>query len=657
MNFFKNDPCFSFVYGGASAISSDTPKTRIEKNGEIETVYCLENGLTVTNVLKKMEDFGAYEWVTYFENTGDKNTLSLTEIQDADILLPLPEREIRRATPWRPDPEKDTFVLNPIGSPADEKDFYTDFDEGGHSFRNFIFPEKPPKKYACIGGRSSNGCAPFFHIREEKNGYILAYGWTGQWNAEISRTRNAAHFRAGIEDVNFILYPGEKIRTGSVVVLPYSDLSIIEAQNLWRRFLNAHYSPYRGEIQKPLCLSFWGGTESKDILSRIDYAIGKHHIPFDMVWMDAGWCGPDTLASKNEYEGDWWARVGDWDVSPHIHPNALKDVSQKIKSYGKKYILWFEPERTRETTHLFKEHPEYLIHDEKQDFGTYLVNLGNPEALAFIKKKVYGIIASLELDWYRQDFNTNPLHIWRANDTADRRGMTEIKHIMGLYDFWDEMRERFPRIMIDNCASGGKRLDIEMLKRSVPLWRSDAQCPANPKPELTQAHSINFSLWIPYSATGTGRVYDSYAVRSAYSTGGMGTTYSYSSTEHFDEKPEYAAFLLKHAEEYVRIRPYFDGDIYPHTLGLIDESSWSAVEWHRAEMGDGMLQVFRRAHSPYESATFYLHGIDADASYRITDLDGGEWRVAGRDLIENGLSISIKERRTAKIYLYDKLKR
>lgn len=87
------------------------------------------------------------------------------------------------------------------------------------------------------------------------------------------------------------------------------------------------------------------------------------------------------------------------------------------------------------------------------------------------------------------------------NDADDRKGITEIKHIMGLYRLWDALLERFPHLIIDNCASGGRRIDIETLRRSVPLWRSDAQCSANYPPEWAQVHNMTFSVWMPYSGT------------------------------------------------------------------------------------------------------------------------------------------------------------
>ena len=60
-----------------------------------------------------------------------------------------------------------------------------------------------------------------------------------------------------------------------------------------------------------------------------------------------------------------------------------------------------------------------------------------------------------------------PLDFWRGNDPPDRQGMTEIRYIEGLYALWDEPRGRHPGLLIDDCASGGRRIDLEMISRSV----------------------------------------------------------------------------------------------------------------------------------------------------------------------------------------------
>ena len=74
----------------------------------------------------------------------------------------------------------------------------------------------------------------------------------------------------------------------------------------------------------------------------------------------------------------------------------------------------------------------------------------------------------------------DPLSFWRDNDAEDRQGITEIRHVEGYLAYWDELRRRHPEMLIDTCASGGRRNDLETLRRAVPLLRSDFQAPVRP---------------------------------------------------------------------------------------------------------------------------------------------------------------------------------
>jgi hypothetical protein len=113
--------------------------------------------------------------------------------------------------------------------------------------------------------------------------------------------------------------------------------------------------------------------------------------------------------------------------------------------------------------------------------------------------------------------------------------MTEILHINALYRIWDGLLSRFPHLIIDNCASGGRRNDIELLRRSMPLWRSDYQCPANHDPEVVQCHTVSYNSFLPYSGSGSGRYYDTYRFRSAMGAS-LTTNYTFfmREKEHLD---------------------------------------------------------------------------------------------------------------------------
>ena len=132
---------------------------------------------------------------------------------------------------------------------------------------------------------------------------------------------------------------------------------------------------------------------------------------------------------------------------------------------GIKTIVWFEPERVTPGTWLTEHHPEWILGGK----GGGLLNLGNPAARAWLTDHVDKLMTEQGIDLYRQDFNMDPLALWRGNDAEDRQGITEIHHVEGYLAYWDELLRRHPDMFIDSCASGGRRNDLETMRRAIPL--------------------------------------------------------------------------------------------------------------------------------------------------------------------------------------------
>lgn len=655
MEFLKNNKRFSFLLGGKDAWELDYKVEVTEEGDTLTTVYTFAGGLRITNRAKKYEKYGAYEWVNEIENTSAMPTDIISELWDCACTLPMQHENPRKWEAYFPDADTATKVYAPSGSTWTKKEFYTNIDALVENRRIHHIYSGETQTHAASGGRSSEKNAPFFNVHKNGMGYIFAIGWTGQWNCKISRDEDSVTFRSKIEDTHFRVMPGEKFRTSSVVIMPYEG-DVIDAQNKWRRLVKEHFSligKTGRDPHGPLCAGIWGGMKTQSVLERID-VIKKNHLPYEYVWMDAGWYGADTKPTPDEFEGDWWEHIGDWQVSPMIHPNGLKDVTKAIHDAGMKFLLWLEPERVFRTTPTVLAHPEYFLADNDPHNTNRLLNLGNPDAWRYCFETISGLIEELQIDCYRQDFNFSPLAYWRKNDDPDRVGMTEIKHIGGMYRLWDALLERFPHLLIDNCASGGRRIDIETLRRSMPLWRSDYQCPANFDIEASQCHNQTFNSWMPYSGSGTGRPYDEYRIRSAYAAS-MTMNYSFSEREAFADTPEKIDFIRKHTEEYKKVRPYFSEDFYPLTEVSDKLDVWCAMQFDRPSEKDGILQVFRREESPYETASFVLRGINKESHYLFTDADGGEFTASGKELTENGLKLTIPEKRTAKIYFYKEL--
>lgn len=650
MLFLKSQKRFDFLYDGKPFSELDFTVEQTEKENSLTTVYKFSDGLCITNFAYKRDD--AYEWVNYFENTSEEPTKIISALYDACVELPLYKEKAVPWTAFAPGFSDVTAVFAPKGSTWDFDEFSCDTDIHSNNRYKGHLPVGTTKKYGASGGRSSENSAPFFNIHKNGKGYICAIGWTGQWNCEITRNEETVTVKSKIEDTHFRLLPGEKIRTSSFVVMPY-DGTVIQSHNKWRRLLKKHYSLIGKEgrdIHGPLCAGVWGGMKTSSVLERIN-SLNKWDIPVEYIWMDAGWYGADTKPTPDEFEGDWPTHTGDWRVSPLIHTNNLKDVSAAVHKEGKKFLLWFEVERINKNVPIYKEHPEYFFKTENPDGSNRILNLGNEDAWNYCFKTLSGLIEDIGIDCYRQDFNTSPLSDWRFGDAEDRQGISEIKHICGMYRLWDELLKKFPNLIIDNCASGGRRIDIETLKRSIPLWRSDYQCPANFLPEGSQCHNISFNTWMPYSGTSSGRFYDTYRMRSAYSPA-LTTNYTFSERDCFGDDPKKMKWLKKYLHEYLRVRPFMSEDFYPLTQISDRTDIWCASQFHRPKENDGILIIFRRENSPYETAEFNLYDIDESAVYTLEDADADTEVVSGKELAN--FKVTLENKYSSKIYFYKK---
>ena len=102
-----------------------------------------------------------------------------------------------------------------------------------------------------------------------------------------------------------------------------------------------------------------------------------------------------------------------------------------------------------------------------------------------------------------------------------------------------------------------------------------------------------------------------------------------------------------------QIAPNYYGDFYPLTPWNRDDTAWMAWQFDRPEAGEGMVQVFRRHNSFYESARLKLFGLDAQASYLVTNLDTGASQPhSGRELLSDGLAVTLPAKPDVAVLTY-----
>jgi alpha-galactosidase len=563
-------------------------------------------------------DFPVVEWTAYLKNTGKAETAVLSDVRGIDVGV-FTEKTVTLRSIRGDDNTANAYA--PVTIPLTEK-------------AATITP---------VGGRPSNGAFPYFNLDQGGRGMILALGWPGQWSAAFSQDKAGVRIVAGQERTKLKLLPGEEIRTPLCAVLFWGSgtekTDWIYGQNLWRRWMVAHNVPRpNGKLPGTFTAACMGLHQSVETEKTAIDAYLKAGITFDYWWMDAGW-----------YEGpEWWAAkgVGTWTPDPARFPKGIREVSDYVHSKKMKLILWFEPERVYRGSYLWEKHVEWhLPWPDKDNFRA--LNLGNPDARRWITDHISKFITEQGVDLYRQDHNVDSLGAWKKNDAGDREGMTENLYVQGYLAFWDELLKNHPGMLIDSCASGGRRNDLETLRRSVPLLRSDFQAPAQNPPQAdvdsgNQNHTRGLAQWIPYYGTGVDSK-DTYSFRSHLCPSmGMGTDLS---------QPELVKRLQKSMAEYREIAPLFYGDFYPLTAYGKGEDTWAAWQFHKPEEEVGMVQVFRREASPYTAATFRLRGLEAGKRYVLTDMDTGQGvERDGRALMEKGVSVEMAEVRSAKIF-------
>ena len=653
------EPRFSFSYDARETDSAAVAATTSTADGWTAQVRTFDGGLKVTTLSRRFGE--AVEWVNWLENAGTSDTKRISSFNDCDLRLPFAPDPVPKSRAFVTE-DVQTVVYSHKGSVWAADEFApADVGDVGPSnrARQSLFQGGRSMRFSSAGGRSCDGTMPFFNVNRGQEGVIFAIGWSGQWRCDLSRDKDGiVRIRTGLEDGDFYLKPGEKVRLSSVVVLPYSN-GYAAAQNAFRRLVKDHYSligaagrPATG----PMSLNLWGGVTSAELARRIDFT-AKNRLGFEYAWVDAGWYGTFTTPSPNEFEGTWSPEVGDWRPNPNFHPDGMADVAGAAHRNGMKFLLWLEIERSLSKSPVATAHPDWFLWPNEKigptDAG--LLDLGNPAAWDWAHETLAGHIRRLGIDCYRQDFNMQPLGNWRRADAKDgRKGLHEVRHVMGLYRLWDALLAEFPGLIIDNCASGGRRIDIELCRRSIPLWRSDYQCPANHDPDVAQNHTRNLSLWLPYHGTSIGRpVGDTYRARSCYASA-LGCNFVFSmENAPEDYSPADLDWMRRFIAEYKRVRPFLCEDFHPLTPFATDKAAWCVMEFHSPAKRAGVILAFRRAESPFATGTFRLQGLDDGAVYSFEDADGAVLSDAcGRDLREKGLDLTLPARRSARVIFF-----
>lgn len=593
-------------------------RTQIDCNQTMYTVRGIHmSGIAVTAAVLMYHDFSVVDWVASFENTADHPSPIVSDIRITDT-------EIAGTAP---------VLIHNNGDNCRDTGYTitrTALDEGISVFK------------APAGGTPCNGDGPYMRLQYADFGVNIAIGWTGGWSARFSGTADGAHFDIGQNRCHMSILPGESMRTPRVTLQAYAGDEAY-GRNAWRRFYFAHILPRENgrPIPPKLCLHVWnvggpeftGATEEQQVNGLETYV--RRGMKPDIWWFDAGWypCSFD------------WPQTGTWRHDPARFPNGLTPVGLACEAADAQLLLWFEPERVRKGTALWNEHPEWLL---KNDSDQALLDLGDPACCDWLITHINGLIKEYHVHLYRQDFNFDPAPYWEKHEAEDRIGALENLHIQGYLRYWDAILDANPSLWIDSCASGGRRNDLDTMRRAVPLHYTDVGYGNHPIKQ--KQHRLMFE-WIPYFRAHNmswdndeglyvngGKPVDAFAFHCALAPALTNMTTFDGPTSEFETAAVMLPLWRRAAELELR------ADYYPLTECNASPEDWYAMQFDDPDTGEGFVQLIRNTRA--EADTFDLHMVvhDPEAIYFFENMENGDiMQLTGEQLMA-GIPISLSKR-------------
>ncbi len=582
-----------------------------------------ESGVIFTVEGKVYSDYDACEWTVWLENPGNAATDNFTELYALDW-------EAKGKDP----------VLK--GMNGDLGDMYAPYSY--KLTNNFV--EK-----GTDTGRPTHVDFPYFNLEYGNGGTFIAVGWPGSWKASFKGEGNGkTHVTAGQNHVDMFLDPGDKIRTPLIVMVGYNGRDEAKNMNLWRHwFIDCNMRHPDGKRFDPVfCASSGASGMTTNQLKKLINTYSENGLKLDYLWIDAGW----YLNAKGQPCS--WPETGTLDVDTSRFPDRFSEVSQLMHEKGGKVMLWFEAEVMRCNKDDFVENMPGF---KKEWFlGTaaagswlegQLFDLGNPDCLEWLLGRIYKVIDDGNIDMFRSDFNVNPGPVWRTADDFFKEGFKENLYVQGYLKMWDSILERYPSMMIDSCASGGGRNDIETMRRSVPLHISDFWDGNDDGFNERQTCVLEFSRWIPYFKLEV----HSTAPATMYNYRSSMAPWFILSVDYTNNNSDWTN--AKQAEtEWRQLSKYYYSDFYPLTEFSKSPDAWRAWQYYDPETSSGAVQLFRGPESEVSEMTLKLRCLKS-GSYRVWNAEGTFDVTVSASALKSGYKFTLPEKESSDIIFYE----
>ncbi len=493
-------------------------------------------------------------------------------------------------------------------------------------------------------GRSSNAYLPFFVVSNgaDSHGIFFALGWSGNWKAKFQlheTNQNSQQFliKAWLPAVDLMLMSGEEIPIPEVLIGLY-DGSALNGMNALRRTIYERYVPLlAGKKVVPLTgFGSWFAyngivgaprINEHSLKKQVDTAaeIGCEYFEVDDGW-EVGW---QEGLGFNERRMDWVADEAKF-------PFGLDKFAKYVEDKGMKFGLWLDLARTTRRSNLLQEHPEWVIWSEK-DPDRGLVNFGLSQVREWAKGIFSELVEKYHMQWVRNDYNVDPEFQWTKYDPPERKGITEIRHIEGLYEVMEWVLKNYPSLCVEQCASGGRMIDLGTLRRAHMVFVSDHTISA----DICRYHLSGASCFLPSILLHTDLSHHTEAYPDVFYLSRFGGALGIG-----DDIARWSPVLQEKAKKmigiYKLIRHFLAGDFYPVFSQPVSIREWDGWQFHDPSSDSGIVVVFR-VQSTQAQKLVKLSALDRHKSYSLTNLlISQETVVSGQTLQDEGFAISLE---------------
>ena len=370
----------------------------------------------------------------------------------------------------------------------------------------------------------------------------------------------------------------------------------------------------------------------------------------ELFYVDAGWYAGNPMGGGNFGSG-----LGNWTENHDKFPDGVRPFADLVRSHGMRFGIWVEPERVdlrTATTGTWR--PEWLVRRDgtfagpewPRDTETAWLCFGHPETRAWAEQWIGDLVEALDLAWLKWD--SNFWAVCTAEDHGHGPGDGEAAQLAGVHQVLDALRQRFPDLVIENCAGGGTRMDFEMARHTHVAWVNDASEPAHRVRFHLQGASYLFppatlNSWVAESNLENlnGRDLPE-PVLTAIVRGRMLGALGFS-CRTVEWSAETVRVVAAAVGEYKTFRHLLKDGYVSHLLPqarlesphLKTPAVWEATQFRARDASEAVILAFRNL-AVADSCVIRPKGLDSAATY-VVEGDDAESTLTGEELIANGL--------------------